>query len=52
MPPRGTNIMFRHVKFKNPISKVQVLDMSDEDIHLYYQMLADAERRQQLDDKK
>jgi len=52
IPPRGTNIMFRHVKFKNPISKVQVLDMSDEDIHLYYQMLADAERRQQLDDKK
>ncbi len=50
-PPRGTNIMFRHVKCPHPISKAQVIDMTDEDINLYYQMLADNERRQP-DDKK
>ena len=47
MPPRGTNIMFRYVKFKNPISKVQVLDMSDEDIRLFLQMIADDEKNLQ-----
>ena len=47
MPPRGTNIMFRHVKFKNSISKVQVLDMSDEDILLFLQMITDDEKNSQ-----
>ena len=42
MPPKGTNIMFRHIKIKNPISKTQLIDMSDEEMKLYLQMNEDA----------
>ena len=43
---RVTNIMFRHIKCPHSISKAQVIEMSDEDIHLYLQMVADHERSQ------
>ena len=39
LPPKGTNIMFRIVKLKNPISKGQILDMSNEDMKLFLQMI-------------
>lgn len=38
MPPKGTNIMFQHIRLKNPISKVQLMDMSNEDIKLFLEM--------------
>ena len=41
MPPKGTNIMFRHVKIKNPISKAQLIDMSDEDMKSFLEMIKD-----------
>ena len=44
MPPKGTNIMFRHVKIKNPISKAQLLDMSNEDMKLFLEMINDDNR--------
>ena len=39
MPPKGTNIMFRHVTIKNPISKTQLIDMSNEEMKMYLEMI-------------
>lgn len=38
MPPKGTNVLFQHIKLKNPISKVQLMDMSDDDMKLFLEM--------------
>ena len=38
MPPKGTNIMFQHIKLNNPISKVQLMDMSNDDMTLFLEM--------------
>ncbi|WP_299290538.1 hypothetical protein [Nitrosopumilus sp.] len=36
---KGTNIMFRHVQIKNPISKTQLIDMTNEEMKSYLEMI-------------
>lgn len=45
LPPKGTNVFLRHLKFKNPIAKAQVLDMSVEDVKLFIEMIQDEKIR-------
>ena len=39
LPPKGTNIMFRHVELKHPISKTHIINMSNEDMKLFLEMI-------------
>ena len=39
MPPKGTNIMFRHVELKHPVSKTRIVNMSSEDMKLFLEMI-------------
>ena len=41
MASKGTNVMLRHVIIKNSISKVQLIDMSNEDMKLFLEMIKD-----------
>ncbi len=41
MPTKGTIIMFRHVKIKYPISNKQLIDMSDEEMKSFLEMIKD-----------
>ena len=42
MPPKGTNVMFRHVKLKHPISKAQLLDMSNDEMKSFLEMVSNS----------
>ncbi|MEK0337128.1 MAG: hypothetical protein QQN65_04015 [Nitrosopumilus sp.] len=39
LPPKGTNIMFRHVKLKHPVSKTYIANMSNEDMKFFLEMI-------------
>ncbi len=39
MPPTGTNVMFRHVELKHPVSKTHIVNMSSEDMKLFLEMI-------------
>jgi len=43
LPQKGTSIMFRHIQIKNPISKTQLIDMSNEHMKLFLEMIKDDE---------
>jgi len=38
MAPKGTHVMLRHVIIKNPISKAQLIDMSNANMKLFLEM--------------
>jgi len=39
LPPKGTNIMFRHIELKHPVSKTHIINMSNEDMKLFLEMI-------------
>ncbi len=48
-PPKGTKAAFRHIKLRNPVSKAQLLDMSEEEMKLFLEMIEDDNNQSKME---
>jgi len=39
MPPKGTNVMFRHVELKHPVSKTHIINMPNDEMKLFLEII-------------